>query len=258
MVTKTIDDYLQSIVDRSKTLEIIPTGFTRIDYVLDGGFMKRELVVIGGSTGSGKSFISGQIAHNAIKQGFKTAYFSLEISGEMIVSRLIGGITNVKPNMIVHNKLGADEDRVDNAKMDLSVYSELLHIYDDVYKLEEITKAITETQYDLVVIDFIQNVFFKGTEYERMSFVALELQRLAKLRNCCILVLSQLSNSAVKDKTVEYKGSGGIAMVADLGFFIVKDEHGNTALSLKKNRRGVSGFLQPLKFTVPGGRIYEI
>ena len=70
----------------SKNAEFIPTGFQKLDTELDGGFMKKELIVLGGYTGSGKSYISGQILFNAAKKGFKCAYFSLEISNEMIVS----------------------------------------------------------------------------------------------------------------------------------------------------------------------------
>lgn len=256
---KTIDEYLKSIEDNSKNLEVMPTGFKTLDRELDGGFQRKELIILGGFTGLGKSYVAGQLAWNIATKGFKTAYFSLEISGEMIVSRLIGSLSNIKPTLIVRNKLNSqEEEKADNAKMDISIYSEMLHIYDDVYELSAIGKTILENKYDFVVIDFIQNVLAKGDEYERLSTISLALQRLAKKNNCCILTLSQLSNMNSKGSSVEYKGSGSIAMVADLGFFLVRGEkQGDVTLALRKNRRGFSGQDFNLKFEMPGGRIYE-
>jgi hypothetical protein len=74
-----------------------------------------------------------------------------------------------------------------------------------------------------------------------MSLISLELQRLAKQCNCCIVVLSQLSNMANRGGYIEYKGSGGIAMVADLGFFLIREQYPSKkiTLQLRKNRRGM-------------------
>lgn len=254
---KTIEQYFTNIVEQSKGLEIIPTGFNSLDQFLDGGFMKKELIVIGGGTGSGKSILGGQVALHAASKGHRVAYFSLEISGEMIVSRLAGGIANVKPTQIIHNDLGDKETVVDDAKIKVAMYSDLFHIYDDIYELKQIWEIVDKENYDLVIIDFIQNVFYKGTEYERMSFIALTLQKLAKKKNCSIIALSQLSNTALKEKVVEYKGSGSIAMVADIGMFIAKDQDGNKVLGIRKNRRGMSHFDMGFSFRIPSGQIYE-
>lgn len=101
-------------------------------------------------------------------------------------------------------------------------------------------------------------------EYTRLSYVALEFQKLAKQTNSTILVLSQLSNMVAREKNtaiVEYKGSGSIATVADLGFFIQRGDYelnpDQLNLFLRKNRRGISGLEFNLAFTRPGGLIYE-
>jgi hypothetical protein len=110
------------------------------------------------------------------------------------------------------------------------------------------------------VVDFIQNVLTKGKdEYSSMTLAALQFQKIAKKYNCCIVVVSQLSNGAAKNGNLEYKGSGGIAMVADLGFFIIRKEndHNGIYLQLKKNRRGISGMIFDLVFQTPGGKICE-
>jgi len=251
-------------IDRAKkNMEILPTGLKVVDAFLEGGFLKKELVVLGGATGKGKSLFGGNIFYNIAKQGYLCGYFSLEISNEMLGSRLIGRGSNLSPTKIMIKKLAEDEERdKEEASSFISVYEEFMHFYDSTYQLSEIITEIKEEKYDFVVIDFIQNVMTKeADEYARLSMVALSLQKLAKEANVCILALSQISNQMVRDKRddiVEYKGSGSIGTVCDLGFFIEKNAvEGMTTLRLRKNRRGVSG--ETFEFTInqPGGSITD-
>lgn len=262
---KKLSAIIKSIDETKKNIEILPTGLKAVDAFLEGGFLKKELVLLGGATGGGKSLFGGTIFYNIASKGYRSAYFSLEISNEMIVSRLLGAETNISPTKIMIKMLGeAEETQKQDAEVKLSVYEEFMHFYDDLYLLAQIEKEVRENKYDFIVIDFLQNIMVKGMgdEYERLSFVALQLQKLAKEANCCILALSQLSNQLVRDKKntdlVEYKGSGSIGTVCDLGFFIEKTEmQGSSKLKLRKNRRGVSG--SEFKFTIrqPGGLIFD-
>lgn len=250
----------KSIEERKKNIEILPTGLPNIDHFLEGGFLKKELVVIGGATGRGKSLVAATIFKNIATSGFKSAYFSLEISSEMLVSRLIGAKANLSPTKIMIKYLDDKEAEAKNeAKASLSVYEEFMYFYDDLYHIDLIKKEITAGGYDFVVIDFIQNVMAaKSDEYERLSNIALVLQKLAKDANCCILIVSQLSNVMSKERKttiVEYKGSGSIGTVCDLGFFIEGNETGILSLRLRKNRRGISGESFGFKITQPGGDI---
>ncbi len=254
---------------RDKT-DFLSSGWEKIDKWFDGGFLRKELIVLGGFTGSGKSYFAGQIMWNIARQGFKSAYFSLEIVNSMLVSRLIGAIANIKPTRLLYGKLeeGETNDKI-TAKAKLNAYDNFMFFYDDIYELSRIEYEIKENKYEFVVVDFIQNVFApKDDEYSRMSFVALSLQKIAKENNCCILVLSQISNAVAKDKNLtipEYKGSGSIATVCDIGFYIKRAEYDekpengfNTVyLCVKKNRRGLTGVDFELRFQHEGGWIYE-
>lgn len=264
------NDVLQQIKDTKKNLEFIKTGFKTLDDWLDGGFMKKELIIIGAYTGLGKSYVAGQFFYNAVCQGFTCAYFSLEISNMLIVARMIGSLSNLKPTRLIGGFLTPNEfDSKLEAEAKLNAMEKQMYFFDDLYELDKIEKAIKEHKFDFVVVDFIQNVFARGNEeYSRLSYVALQLQKIAKENNCCILVLSQLSNLMAKEMgkspIYEYKGSGAIATVCDLGFFlrrpevITKDVSENQIdLDLKKNRRGLSGKTFSLLFRHPGGWIYE-
>jgi replicative DNA helicase len=255
----------KNIEENKKNIEILPTGFGNLDHFLDGGFLKKELVVLGGKTGGGKSIFGGSLFYNIASAGYKSAYFSLEISNEMIVSRLVGAQANLSPTRVMITELSDyDQKLKDEAKAKVAVYEEFMHFYDDVYELGKIVKEIHENQFDFVVIDFIQNVMMGNRdEYERLSSVALALQQIAKKSNTCILALSQLSNQMVRDsrkkELVEYKGSGSIGTVADLGFFIEDgNEYADFVLRLRKNRRGISGQEFNFQLQKPGGRLIPL
>ncbi len=219
---------LENIEKQKDKTEVLKTGFPRLDDWLDGGFLRKELIIIGGHTGIGKSYIAGQLLYNIAKQGFNCAYFSLEISNEMVVARLLGALSNIKPTRIQRGLLLPEEyDKKVKAKADLESIGDFISFYDNSYPLEEILTEIQTYKYDFCVVDFLQNVMTRGEEeYARLSRIALELQKAAKEVNGTILGLSQLSNSIAREgskgKVLEYKGSGSIATACDLGFFIDK------------------------------------
>lgn len=266
MQTKQIFEKIKSEKGRH---EFIPTGLAGLDMALDGGFIKKELVVIGGPTGTGKSYLGIQLAMTAVTNGFRVGYFTLEISNELVVARMIGSRSGIKSSHILYNKYDENDPKFIEAAAHVYGYGALFESYDSIYELEEIEKHMYEQPFDLVVIDFIQNVFSNHSDsYERLSYVALSMQKIAKATNTCTLVLSQLSNEVSKSKTeerpLEYKGSGSIATVADLGFFLSKEDSSltlpgteNYSLMLAKNRRGPSKMRFDLLVKWPGGTFYE-
>ncbi|MCX6783103.1 MAG: AAA family ATPase [Candidatus Levybacteria bacterium] len=264
-----LTDVLAHLEANKSEMDFLKTGFSKLDNDLDGGLLRKELVVIGGRTGIGKSYLAAQLLLNIARQGFKTAYFSLEISNEMVVSRLLGALSNIKSTRVRSGLLSLLElQQLTDSKAKLKAYENFMMFYDDLYQLEAIKKEIKINQNEFVVVDFIQNIMVPGAdEYNRLSYVALELQKLAKEANCCVLVLSQLSNTVTREgmdsPVVEYKGSGNIATVCDLGFFIHRQQSvtpgqfDTLQLALKKNRRGTSQTYDDLVFQQPGGWIYE-
>jgi len=154
------------------------------------------------------------------------------------------------------------EDRI-RAEAKVEGLNDMMEFHDDLYGFEEIKKAIIDGGYEFVVVDFIQNVMaVERDEYARLSRIALEFQKLAKQTNACILLLSQLSNEAARRDSMEYKGSGSIATVCDLGFFIKRSEvsiglDNQAILILRKNRRGTYGEFT-FNFKQPGGLITEV
>lgn len=258
-------EIIKQIKSNKENIEFLPTGFKKLDDFLDGGFMRKELIVIGGYTGVGKSFIASAIFYNIARKGFNSAYISLEISNSMVLSRIVGSISNIKPTRLIAGMLLKEEhDKRIEAEVEVEGFDSLMDFQDDLYPYEKIKEYIIKEKVEFVIVDFIQNVFSKQPEeYSRLSFLALEFQKLAKETNSCIVILSQLSNSAAKSGAMEYKGSGSIQTVCDLGFFIERtapEDGGDNLvkLILKKNRRGISGREFEFVFRQPGGGLYEI
>lgn len=258
-------DIIKSIKDNKKNLEFLPTGFPKLDEFLDGGFMRKELIVLGAYTGVGKSYIAGSILFNIAKAGFITSYFSLEISNEMVVSRLIGSLSNIKPTRVMSGWLSDfEQSKRIEAESAVEGLNELMDFHDGLYDFGSIVKKIKDEGYEFIVIDFVQNIISnQQDEYSRLSQISLQLQKVAKETNSCILLLSQLSNEAAKRDSMEYKGSGSIATVCDLGFFIKRsevsiDNDNQVQLILRKNRRGVSGKEFTFSFRQPGGYLTEL
>lgn len=263
-----IEEIINNIESNKGKDVCLPTGFNHLDKFLDGGLFRKELVIIGGGSGTGKSYVAGTIFKYIASQAFKTAYFSLEISNSMVVSRLIAQKTNIKFSRILYGFMTPEEQlKINNAKNDLKVWEDYMDFRDDIYEYDKLELEIRNGGYDFVVVDFIQNIIGKGKdEYSNLSEISLKLQKLAKECNCCILALSQLSNAVNRSggEISEFKGSGSIINVCDLGFFILRKSSGENqvndefVLRIKKNRRGISGIDFNFKFIQEGGQIVEI
>lgn len=263
-----IEEIINNIESNKGKDICLPTGFNKLDKFLDGGLFRKELIVIGGGSGTGKSYIAGTIFKHIATQAFRTGYFSLEISNSMVVSRLIAQKSNIKFSRILYGFLNPEEQaKINDAKNDLKVWEDYMDFRDDIYEYDKLEVEIKNGGYDFVVVDFMQNILGKGKdEYSNLSEISLKLQKLAKECNCCILALSQLSNAVNRSggEIAEFKGSGSIINVCDLGFFLLRKSNNESQvndefiLRIKKNRRGLSGIDFDFKFIQEGGQIVEI
>jgi replicative DNA helicase len=106
---------------------------------------------------------------------------------------------------------------------------------------------------DLVVVDFIQNVHVRGagTILDRMATASVEFQRLAGELNACLLIASQLSNEAVRERgagIVSFRYAAELAHASDLVAELVPKTDGTVDLLVRKQRSGRVGQI-PLRWT---------
>jgi replicative DNA helicase len=239
----------------------IPTGFTDMDKLL-GGLQRSDMIILAARPSVGKTSLALTIAHNAAKKfGQRVAFFSLEMSDEQVVQRLISAETGIDAQRLRRGDIADDEwSRFMKASSDLA---ETLFFIDDspaISALELRTKARrlhAEVGIDLIVVDYLQLMrgdFRAENRVQEISAISRALKALARELNVPVLALSQLSRGveARSDKRPilsDLRESGALEQDADVVIFIYRDEmyNENTArkniadILISKHRNGPTG-----------------
>lgn len=245
----------------------IPSGYRAIDE-MTGGFQKGDLIVFAGRPSMGKTAFALNLCLNMAKEGKKVLFFSLEMSKEQIVQRLLSTESriNLKSLRTGHIK-ESDWEAILEAAIRLS---SLDVIIDDtpsasIIDIKSKSRKIfaKERGIDVIIIDYLQTIEVpKGisvirTRNEEIGFISRSLKALAKEINIPVIVLSQLSRSVEKrvDKRPilsDLRESGNIEQDADLVAFLYRDEYYNpssdkkniTEIIISKQRNGPVGTVE--------------
>lgn len=226
-------EYLHQHRDESMGL---PTGFVDLDRLL-GGLQPSDLIIVAGRPGMGKSSFGLTVAHNAaMKYNAVVAFFSLEMSAEQVVQRLIAGETGISSQRL---RIGDIRDvEWDKLMKATGMLSETLIFIDDTptpSPLEIRTKCrrlAAEYGLDLVIIDYLQ-LMQGGTRVENrvqeISFISRSLKSLARELNVPIIAVSQLSRAVESRQDrrpilSDLRESGSIEQDSDVVLFIYRDE----------------------------------
>jgi hypothetical protein len=208
-----------------------------------------HLWIIGGYTSVGKSFFIGDLIMRLYEHGNPSiALFSTEMSEPQYALRLLAHKTTYPSYVIQEDRLTATQRIIVNQAYEFMEQKQL-YIYDDLYRFEHIKKTATDLKnkvgLNILIIDYIQNLYGQGTIYERMSNLSPRMQELAKELQITIMALSQVSNESAKTELdiIGYKGAGEIAASADLGLWLERDKKNKNRISMivRKNRHGRIG-----------------
>ena len=242
------------------------TGFADIDSTT-GGFIPTHCWIVGAYTGVGKTFMILQMLLNVLKQNGKVMLFSTEMDRKMNMLRLISNLAGLGTIQVLKGLLNAEEKvRMVSAQETLRSYKKNLTIYDDVYTVEQIRlkakKRCLKEGLDIIFVDFIQNLRGSENIYERMSNAALELQKIAQELNVTIVIASQVSQESAGWKSkdsIDYKGAGEIAAIADVGIWIKKVDSDKSLreVVLRKVRHGIPGSTE-VRISFPSGRVIDM
>jgi len=219
----------------------ILTGFTGVDELL-GGLQRSDLVILASRPSLGKTSLALNIARNAaVNQKACVALFSLEMSREPVVQRLLAGESGVD---FRHVRLGrfseSDEVRIMEASGSLS---EAPLYVDDSPQLRTVdirSKARRlhfERNIDLIIIDYLQLIQGDGrkeTRVQELSYITRSLKMLARELNVPVLAVSQLSRAVEWrashiPQLADLRESGTIEQDADVVLFIYRDDMYYTA-----------------------------
>ena len=265
---KPIRQVLESFYDRVEYLhqhqgEVIgiPTGLADLDKLL-GGLQRSDMVVMAGRPGMGKTSLALSIALQSARQWQKrVAVFSLEMSDEQLVQRLVSAETGIDSQRLRLGNIKADE--WPTFYQAIRLLSETSIFIDDtpaISALELRSKARrlhAEHGLDMIIVDYLQ-LMSGGTRNENrqqeISFISRSIKGLARELNIPILALSQLSRQVESraDKRPmlsDLRESGSIEQDADVVLFIYRDEVYNPDTELpniaeiivSKHRSGPTG-----------------
>ena len=254
------------------TLPGLSSGFYDLD-LLTQGFQKSDLIIIAGRPSMGKTALGLNIALNIIKNSkLPLLFFSLEMSKEQIMYRLLSIETNINQTKLRSGELYQD-DWIKLNKI-IKILSKLpLFIYDtpdlSVQDIRSKIKTILfeQNQIGLIIIDYLQLMQNSNGKIENrvqeLSQITRALKNIAREFNIPIITLSQLSRNVenrIDKKPIlsDLRESGSIEQDADLVVMLYKNKDSSleqnenqndcfTELIIAKQRNGPIGNVK-LKF----------
>ena len=244
----------------------LKSGFHDLDSIIQG-FQKSDFIIIAGRPSMGKTALSLNIVINIIQYSkLPILFFSLEMSKEQIMYRLLAMETNVNQMRLRNGKL-SQNDWIKVNKM-VNILSKLPLFIDDssdlsIQNIRSKIKTLMfeQNQVGLVIIDYLQLMQNSRLKIENrvqeLSQITRSLKIIAREFNIPIIALSQLSRSVenrVEKRPVlaDLRESGSIEQDADLVLMLYRkqnnsDQTNDIELIIAKQRNGPVGTVQ-LKF----------
>jgi replicative DNA helicase len=254
---------ISAFLDPSKRIRGISTGFTKFDE-MTGGLHAGDLVIVAGRPSMGKTALALNMAqHVALKLKQTVAIFSLEMSKESLLTRMLCAAARVDSQKFRGGYLNQEERRKLNQALHELVEAPLhiddtagLHLMDMHAKLRRLQ---TERKVGLVIVDYLQLMSVRGRSENRnqeVSALSRGMKLLAKELRVPMLVLSQLSRAVEprqgdhRPQLSDLRESGSIEQDADLVGFVFREEvyhkdredlRGLAELIIAKQRNGPVG-----------------
>ena len=231
---------LEELYNRKQHITGVPSGFTDLDY-RTAGFHGSDLILIAARPAMGKSAFALNIATNAaVKAKIPVAIFSLEMSKEQMVNRILCSEAMVDSNKVRTGKL--EEDDWTKLAETIGPLSEAEIYIDDTPGISvmeiraKCRKLKLEKNIGMVVIDYLQLVQGSnkrnGSREQEISEISRSLKILAKELNVPVIALSQLSRAVEqrpdhRPMLSDLRESGAIEQDADIVIFLYRDDYYN-------------------------------
>jgi replicative DNA helicase len=254
---------IQEVANRKAPVTGIETGFTELDR-MTAGLHSCDLIIVAARPGLGKTSLCLNIAqHVALKKNQIVGIFSLEMSRESLVKRLLCAEAEVDSHRVSTGYINKDEwNKLMRAASALSkgrIFIDDTAVISIVEMRSKARRLRTEHGLDLLIVDYLQLMAGGGQRYENrtqeISQISLGLKALAKDLNVPVLAVSQL-NRAVESRRgdrrpqlSDLRESGSIEQDADLVMFIYREDEVNPTqensgvaeIIIGKQRNGPTG-----------------
>ena len=257
---------LEELYNRKQHITGVPTGFSDLDY-RTAGLHGSELILVAARPAMGKTAFALNLATNAALRGnAPVAIFSLEMSKDQLVNRILCSEAMVDSNKVRTGKL--DEDDWVKLAGAIGPLSEAEMYIDDTPGISvmeirtKCRKLKMEKNIGLVVIDYLQLVQGNkrtASREQEISEISRSLKILAKEINVPVIALSQLSRAVEqrpdhRPMLSDLRESGAIEQDADIVMFLYRDDYYNKESEKKdiaeviiaKQRGGQTGTVELL------------
>ncbi len=241
----------------------IPSGFDGLDNIL-AGFQKSDLIILAARPSMGKTTFALDIARNAaLKYKASVGIFSLEMSDQQLVDRLLAAEAGVDSWKLRTGKLSNDQEfqAVQDAMAKLS--DAQIHIDDqpgtNILKMRSSARRLkNEHGLDLLIVDYLQLMSPTSTKasdsmVQQVTEISRSLKILARELDVPVIALSQLSRAVEqrggKPRLSDLRDSGSIEQDADVVMFIHREDKINkeserpniAEIMIEKHRNGPVG-----------------
>lgn len=257
----TIDD-IQKKLESGDVTTGVPTGFQDLDR-LTGGLQPSDLIILAARPGMGKTALVLNLATHAASQGKSAAIFTLEMSKEQLMSRVLAAVSRVDSARLRKGDLSDEEqDRLMEGARRVYEWRTCFGIDETPgISLMELRSRCRryhkENGLDLIVIDYLQLMTSAAQKVEsrerEISEISMGLKNLAKELNVPVIALAQLNRGPdarpdKRPKLSDLRESGSMEQDADMILFVYRDEYYNPAseeagiseVIVAKNRHGAT------------------
>lgn len=259
-------DRLDELQKSSGKLRGVPTGFKDLDNKL-AGMQDSNLIILAARPGTGKtSFMLNVAEYVAVKANMPVGIFSLEMSQEELVDRLLVTQADIDAWKLKTGRL--DEKDFDRLSHAMGVLAEAPMFIDDTpgVSLAEIRTKARRLQMEhgvkLIVVDYLQLIRGRNLENrnQEVSEISQGLKNLARELKIPVMALSQLSRAVEsrgsrKPQLSDLRESGAIEQDADVVMFLYREDAENledVTLDIQKHRNGPTG---DIKLIFRGDRV---
>ncbi len=246
----------------------LPTGFTDLDNIL-AGLQKSDLIILASRPSLGKSALAVNFAANiAVNQKIPVGLFSLEMSKDQVIDRLIAGLSNVDLWKLRTGRLSSEGDDNDFTRIQstMGMLAEAPIYIDDaassnVLQMRAMARRLqAEHGLGLIIIDYLQLMEPRNpmvSIVQQVTEISRALKGLARELNVPVLALSQLSRAVEQrspqiPRLSDLRESGSLEQDSDVVLFIYREDRYRTDTTRKniadiiiaKHRNGPIGSVE--------------
>jgi len=267
-----IRGYITKIIETAESMRGarmitgVETGYYELDEITSG-FQKGDFVVVAGRPSMGKTaFVLNVASYTAIKNNSPIGIFSLEMSGEALVQRLLCSEAKVSLRNLRRGML-RNEDWVNLATAAGNLDKAPIFIDDSaqlsIYELKAKARRLkADYNTEMLIVDYLQllegpKIARTVSRQQEISEISRSLKALAKELDCPLVVVSQLSRMPEHREhkrpiLADLRESGAIEQDADVVIFIYRDEvydpqtdkKGIAEINVAKQRNGPTGVIE--------------